>query len=95
MENIAYHLWLRKYTFNKNCHHVNRSFTVTYQWLGFSIGEDLHGLSSLKRKQLLEDVSLLKKLKINETDSGTLTRHVSFAASYPLLVLLVVIKHAQ
>uniref|UniRef100_A0A7N2MLX8 Uncharacterized protein n=1 Tax=Quercus lobata TaxID=97700 RepID=A0A7N2MLX8_QUELO len=38
-------------------------------------GEALHGLSS-KRKQLLEDVSLLKKLKINETESGTLTRHI-------------------
>lgn len=80
MENFAYHLWLRKYAFSKNFHHVNRSFTVTNLWLGFSIGEDLHRLN-LKRKQLLEDVSLLKKLKINETDSGTLTRHVSCNSS--------------
>ncbi|KAL0004782.1 hypothetical protein SO802_012343 [Lithocarpus litseifolius] len=35
-------------------------------------GKALHGLSS-KRNQMLEDVSLLKKLKINETESGTLT----------------------
>ena len=44
--------------------------------VGSSGGEALHGLSS-KRKQMLEDVSLLKKLKINETESGTLTRHVT------------------
>ncbi|XP_062149246.1 uncharacterized protein LOC133857888 isoform X2 [Alnus glutinosa] len=33
-------------------------------------GEDLHG-RSFKRKQLLEDLSLVKKLKINETDSAS------------------------
>ncbi|KAL0012466.1 hypothetical protein SO802_007574 [Lithocarpus litseifolius] len=32
-------------------------------------GKALHGLIS-KRKQMLEDVSLLKKLKINETESA-------------------------
>ncbi|XP_023919176.2 uncharacterized protein LOC112030741 [Quercus suber] len=39
-------------------------------------GEALHGLSS-KRKQMLEDVSLLKKLKINETESD-----IQFTCSY-------------
>ncbi|KAL4597231.1 hypothetical protein ACB092_12G219900 [Castanea dentata] len=53
-------------------------------------GKALHGLSS-KRKQMLEDVSLLKKLKINETESDIQGRgndlpktfvHTQFTCSY-------------
>ncbi|KAM3683820.1 hypothetical protein ACJW31_12G177700 [Castanea mollissima] len=53
-------------------------------------GKALHGLSS-KRKQMLEDVSLLKKLKINEAESDIQGRgndlpktfvHTQFTCSY-------------
>ncbi|KAK9992824.1 hypothetical protein SO802_022527 [Lithocarpus litseifolius] len=57
---------------------------------GGKAGKALHGLSS-KRKQMLEDISLLKKLKINETESDIQGRgnvlpktfvHTQFARSY-------------
>ncbi|GMY33882.1 hypothetical protein FCV25MIE_29124 [Fagus crenata] len=44
-------------------------------------GEDLHGLG-FKRKQLFEDVSLLKKLKINETDSDIQGRGNDFPKTF-------------
>ena len=43
------------------------TFDINKSMVGSFRGKALHGLSS-KRKQMLEDVILLKKLKINETE---------------------------
>lgn len=59
------------------CDYIERIrifLNLTCGWVSGS--GDLHCLG-VKRKQLLDDVSQFKRLKINENHSGTLTRHAS------------------